>query len=301
VGQRQFEPGPLRAPSFGEERDLSQSETRPKRHFDICLLAGIVIAAGAAIAGLRSTGINPAYFLQPTGAFIVLGGSFGVMLITTPGHSLINSFRRIFQLFAPASGGAEALIEEIVKCARVSRRDGPAGLEALASKTTNPFLRDALMLACDFNDHAQLQGTLETSLRLRERQGEADARTFEVAGGFAPTIGIMGTVVGLIEVMRQFSSMQSVGYGIGTAFVSTIYGLALANLAMLPLAHRIRARVADAVETQELIVEGVLCIAAGVHPAMIRARLRSFLRAEGAVTRKTDEVPIGARAKGVSA
>ncbi len=111
----------------------------------------------------------------------------------------------------------------------------------------------------------------------------------------------MGTVVGLIEVMRQFFNMQSVGYGIGTAFVSTIYGLALANLVMLPIAHRIRARVADAVETQELIVEGVLCIAAGVHPAMIRARLRSFLRNEGGIERKADELLMGGRAKGVSA
>ena len=231
----------------------------------------------------------------------MLGGSLGVMLITTPGHSLMSSFRQIFRLFAPAPEGAEALVEEIVKCARVSRRDGPAGLEALASKTRNPFFRDSLLLVCDFNDHAQLEGTLETSLRLHERQGEADARTFEVAGGFAPTIGIMGTVVGLIEVMRQFSSMQSVGYGIGTAFVSTIYGLALANLVMLPIAHRIRARVADAVETQELIVEGVLCIASGVHPAMIRARLRAFLRNEGEIERKADELLMGARAKGMNA
>ncbi|MGA3026336.1 MAG: MotA/TolQ/ExbB proton channel family protein [Bryobacteraceae bacterium] len=290
---------------------MSQSETPSRgprgsrRHFDICLLAGIAIAAGSAIAGIRSTGINPAYFLQPTGAFIVLGGSLGVMLITTPGHSLIHSFRRIFQLFSPASGGTEALVEEIVRCARVSRRDGPAGLEALAAKAGDPFLRDALTLACDVNDRGQLQGTLETALRMRERQGEVDAKTFEVAGGFAPTIGIMGTVVGLIEVMRQFSSMQSVGYGIGTAFVSTIYGLALANLVMLPIAHRIRARVAEAAETQELIVEGVVCIADGVHPALIRARLRSFLRTGDDTPRNTlaqpNELAAGSGARGVSA
>jgi chemotaxis protein MotA len=290
---------------------LSQSETKPKvsagkrRHFDVCLLAGIVIATGAAIAGLRSTSINPAYFLQPTGAFIVLGGSLGVMLITTPGHSLIHSFRRVFQLFAPVSAGPEAVVEEIVRCARVSRRDGQAGLESLAARVGDPFLRDALTLACDVNDHDQLQGTLETALRLRERQGEVDAKTFEVAGGFAPTIGIMGTVVGLIEVMRQFSSMQLVGFGIGTAFVSTIYGLALANLVMLPIAHRIRARVAEAVEIQEMIVEGVVCIADGVHPALIRARLRSFLRTNDDTARNTltqpGAVPAPAKARGVSA
>jgi chemotaxis protein MotA len=283
---------------------LSQSETR-RRRFDVCLLAGILIAVGAAIAGIRSTGINPAYFLQPTGAFIVLGGSLGVMLITTPGHSLYHSFRRVSQLFLPASGGLEALIEDIVRCARVSRRDGPAGLEALAARAADPFLRDALMLASDFNDHAQLQGTLETALRMRERQGDADARTFEIAGGFAPTIGIMGTIVGLIEVMRQFSSLQSVAYGIGTAFVSTIYGLALANLVMLPLANRIRARVAEAVERQELIVEGVVSIVDGVHPTMVRARLRSFLRTKDKAPDDELSMPAelaaGAKARGVIA
>jgi len=256
---------------------LFQTETS-RRRFDACLIAGILIAAGAAFAGLRSTGIDPAWFLQPTGAFIVLGGSLGVMLITTPGHSLIHSLRRVLQLFAPAYGGSEALVEEIIRCARIARRDGPRGLEALAKRAPDPFLREALTLASDFNDHAQLQATLETSLRLCERQGETDARTFEVAGGFAPTIGIIGTVVGLIQVMRQFSSMQSVGAGIGTAFVSTLYGLALANLVLLPIAHRIRARVAETVELQELIVEGVVCMAEGVHPTLIRARLRSFLR-----------------------
>ncbi len=286
---------------------MSQSETPSKnpggsrRRFDVCLLAGIAIAAGAAVAGLRSTGINASYFLQPAGAFIVLGGSLGVMLITTPGHSLVCSLRQVFRLFVPLSGGAETLIEEIVRCARVSRRDGAAGLEAQAARAGNQFLRDALTLACDVNDHDQLQGTLETALRLRERQGETDARTFEVAGGFAPTIGIMGTVVGLIEVMRQFSGGQSVGYGIGTAFVSTIYGLAMANLVMLPIAHRIRARVAEAVETQELIVEGVLCIADGVHPALIRARLRSFLRTGESIAVKAGEPAAVARARGASA
>ena len=268
---------------LAEERGLSQTgkasgTRRLWRRFDVCLLAGIAVAVGAAIAGLRSTGIRPSYFFQPTGAFIVLGGTLGVMLLTTPGDALLSSLRRVLRLFSPASGGAEALIEEIAICARASRREGPVGLEVLAKKAANPFLRDSLMLVCDVNDREQIQDTLETALRLRERQGEADVRTFEVAGGFAPTIGIMGTVVGLIEVMRQFGSIQAVGYGIGTAFLSTLYGLAAANLLLLPVAHRIRARAAEELEIQELIAEGVVSIADGIHPALIRARLREFVR-----------------------
>jgi chemotaxis protein MotA len=123
-----------------------------------------------------------------------------------------------------------------------------------------------------------LQTAIENELKLRERQGETDAKTLEVAGGFAPTVGILGTVVGLIEVLRHFTDFAAVGGGIGMAFVSTIYGLGLANLVLLPLGARIRATVAETFETQELILEGVLCVADGLHPSMIRVKLGAFLR-----------------------
>ena len=124
----------------------------------------------------------------------------------------------------------------------------------------------------------ELLSTLETKVRLRERQGEMDARVLEVAGGFAPTIGVLGTVVGLIEVLRQFSNLSAVALGIGTAFVSTIYGLALANLLLLPIAHRIRAGVAETFETEEMMVEGWLCLFDGTHHSLVRERLTNFLR-----------------------
>jgi chemotaxis protein MotA len=135
-----------------------------------------------------------------------------------------------------------------------------------------------LLLAVDVQQRSELQSALEDKVRLRERQGEADARILEVAGGFAPTIGVVGTVVGLIDVFRQFSTLSSVVNGVGTAFVSTIYGLVLANLVLLPAAQRIRARVAELFETQELMMEGVLCVYDGIHPAVMRQRLRCFLR-----------------------
>jgi chemotaxis protein MotA len=130
----------------------------------------------------------------------------------------------------------------------------------------------------DIGSREELRAVLETELRMRERQGETDAKTLDVAGGFAPTIGIIGTVVGLIQVMRHFGNLESVGFGIGTAFVSTIYGLALANLLLLPAAHRIRARAAQNFEIQELIIEGVLALADDVHPALIRMRLSAYIR-----------------------
>jgi chemotaxis protein MotA len=276
------------------------AETDRGRHFDFTLLLGIAIAVGAAVLGMASTGVGLSYFLQPTGIVIVLGGTMGVLLVTTPGHSLINSARRVVGLFSAPVMNREALLDEIAQLARLARTKGLLAIEPLTEQASDGFLRDALLLALDVNDRAELAAALETELRLKERQGETDAKALEVAGSFAPTLGILGTVVGLIEVMRQFSNLQTVGYGIGTAFVSTIYGLALANLILLPAAHRVRARVAENFEIQEMIIEGVLCLVDQVHPSLIRRRLSAYLRAPGARDANRIGNPLGMRTESKS-
>ncbi len=245
---------------------------------DIFLLTGIAIAFAATIFGLQAAGVSWNYFMQPIAAAVVLGGTTGIMLVTTPRRSLRQSMRRVMTLLSAPENDREVLIDEIVDYARRARKTGGIlGLEPFAQKASHPHLRHALGLAVDIPNQAELRSVFETQLHMAERQGEADAKTLEVAGGFAPTLGIIGTVIGLIQVLRQFSNLSTVGYGIGTAFVSTIYGLALANLFLLPVAQRIRARAADSFETQELIMEGVLAIVESAHPAVIRMRLVSFL------------------------
>jgi chemotaxis protein MotA len=271
----------------------AQDRVRPRRSVDTVFVLGLVVAVGAIVAGIAAAGISVTYFLQPAGALIVIGGTLGVMLVTTPKNSLLHSFRRVMDLISSEEVNREALIEEIIFYARVARRSSLLSLEPLAAQAAHPFLGQALQLALDVGNRAELQAVLETELRMRERQGETDAKTLEVAGGFAPTIGIIGTVVGLIEVLRHFANLQSVGFGIGTAFVSTIYGLAMANLLLLPAAHRIRARVAENFEVQELIIEGVLALADHVHPALIRLRLGAYLRQRNALSRD-EVVPSGA-------
>jgi chemotaxis protein MotA len=256
----------------------AQDSARPGRRLDLLFIAGVAVALGAALAGIHAAGISVSYFLQPTGALIVLGGTLGVMLVTTPRHSLIHSLRRVLDLGTTREVSRASLIEQIIFYTRVARRGGVSAVEPLLARAEHPFLAQALQLAIDIGNRAQLQIVLENELRMRERQGESDAKALEVAGGFAPTIGILGTVVGLIEVLRQFSNLQAVGAGIGTAFVSTIYGLALANLLLLPAAHRIRARVAEDFETQEMIIEGVLSFMDTEHPSLIRMRLGAYLR-----------------------
>jgi chemotaxis protein MotA len=256
----------------------AQDRARPRRRTDVIFVLGLVVALGAIVSGIAAAGISITYFFQPAGALIVIGGTLGVMLVTTPRDSLVHSFRHVLDLISSDEVKREALIEEIILYARVARRGSLLALEPLVPQAAHPFLGQALQLALDVSNRAELQTVLETELRMRERQGETDAKTLEVAGGFAPTIGIIGTVVGLIEVLRHFANLQSVGFGIGTAFVSTIYGLAMANLLLLPAAHRIRARVAENFEIQEMIIEGVLSLTDNVHPALIRLRLSAYMR-----------------------
>jgi chemotaxis protein MotA len=256
----------------------AQDRARPRRRTDVIFVLGLVVALGAIVSGIAAAGISITYFFQPAGALIVIGGTLGVMLVTTPRDSLVHSFRHVLDLISSDEVKREALIEEIIFYARVARRGSLLALEPLVPQAAHPFLGQALQLALDVSNRAELQTVLETELRMRERQGETDAKTLEVAGGFAPTIGIIGTVVGLIEVLRHFANLQSVGFGIGTAFVSTIYGLAMANLLLLPAAHRIRARVAENFEIQEMIIEGVLSLTDNVHPALIRLRLSAYMR-----------------------
>lgn len=266
------------APALKQVLKRTGEPPQAVRRIDLFMLAGIVVAIVAVIAGIAATGIRLSYFLQPTGVLIVLGGTLGVTLVTTPRRALQNSARRVIGLAWEPRIDREKLIAEIMSYVRAARIKGLLGIEAMIEESTHDFLRESLRLALDIRQRSELESALATKLRLRERQGETDAKTLEVAGGFAPTIGILGTVVGLIDVLRQFSNLSSVATGLGTAFVSTIYGLGLANLLLLPMAHRIRAVVAESFENEELIVEGTLSIVDGLHPSLVRERLDAYLK-----------------------
>lgn len=249
---------------------------------DLGLILGLAIAAAAMVAGVGSTGINLGYFFQPTGALIVIGGTIGVTLISSPRTALARALHRVACLFRPMySSSQEATIEELLEFARIARNMGILRIEPSLARARNPFLRQVLALALDAKNREEFRTALDTMLRARERQGEIDARVLETAGGFAPTIGVLGTVVGLIDALRHFSDLGTVSAAVGTAFVSTLYGLALANLVLLPAAHRIRGTAEDDSQADELIAEGCLGIYDTIHPTMLRDRLNGYLRSDG--------------------
>lgn len=247
-----------------------------RKRVDQWMLAGLALTFAAVVAGIAATKVPAAYFLQPSGLLIVLGGTLGATIVTTPKHALHSAVRRAWGLWCERGPARAELVDEILSYVRLARTKGIVALEPAVRDSRHEFLRESLALALDVHK-PDLQAALGTQIRLQERRGEADARTLEIAGGFAPTIGVLGTVVGLIDALRRFSDLSAVAGGVGTAFASTLYGIGLANLLLLPLAQRIRAAVAADFEIQELILEGVVCILDGVHPALAAERLKAFL------------------------
>ncbi len=255
---------------------IDQSSHQTRKHPDAWMLAGIAIIAAAMAAGIAWAKIPISYFFQPSGILIVIGGTLGATIVTTPKRALQDAARRVVDLWWEHGEGRAELVDEIMSYVRLARLKGLLSIEPAIRESRHEFLRECLTLALDVQKN-ELQPAMETRMRMRERRGDADARTLEIAGGFAPTIGVLGTVVGLIDVLRRFSDVTAVASGVGTAFASTLYGIGLANLLLLPLAHRIRAAVAAGLEKEELILEGVGCILDGVHPALAAERLKAFL------------------------
>jgi chemotaxis protein MotA len=173
------------------------------------------------------------------------------------------------------------IVEEIVEYANRARRDGILALEKTAETASDAFLRKALMMAIDGVDSQTLRDTLEVAISQEEEHGEDGAKAFEAAGGYSPTVGIIGAVLGLIHVMSNLSDINAVGHGIAAAFVATIYGVAVANIVFLPLGGRIKLGVREQASVREMMLTGVLAIQAGMNPKLVRERLLQFIHEHG--------------------
>jgi chemotaxis protein MotA len=166
--------------------------------------------------------------------------------------------------------------EEIIEYATKARKNGIVSLEQEAAEIEDPFLRKALNLAVDGADLQELRSMMELQIAVDEHRVEAEARVFESAGGYAPTIGIIGAVMGLIQVMKHLANIDEVGHGIAVAFVATVYGVGASNLFFLPVANKIKARAHEETERRELILEGVVGIVEGLNPKLIRSKLEIY-------------------------
>jgi len=246
--------------------------TRP----DLASIGGLLLAVGGILVGLMMDGGKMKDVQQFSAALIVLGGTIGAVMVTTPLKVLLGAAGRLGSVFMESAHSADALIEEIIGYATQARKQGIVSLEQQAATIADPFLKKALNLAIDGIDLSQLRSIMELEIGLMEHHGEAEAKVFEAAGGYAPTVGIIGAVLGLMQVMKNLANIDEVGHGIATAFVATVYGVAVANLFFLPAANKLKARVKEQVQLRELALEGVLSLVEGLNPKLIRTKLEAY-------------------------
>ncbi|HEY2545832.1 MAG TPA: flagellar motor protein [Candidatus Acidoferrum sp.] len=238
--------------------------------------AGLVIALGGILAGLLLEGGRMAQVLQPTAAIIVFGGTLGAVMLQFPLRVVVAAFRSLGQVFFDNSRDPQSLIGEIVGYAHKARKDGIVALDSELEAIRDPFLKKTLMLAIDGTEPQEIRKMMELELDNQSEHDENIPKVFESAGGFSPTIGIIGAVLGLIQVMQHLDDIGEVGRGIAVAFVATLYGVGAANLFFLPSAGKIKMRMRQEQTRREMVLEGVISILEGMNPRMIETKLMGF-------------------------
>jgi chemotaxis protein MotA len=245
---------------------------------DLGTLLGLVIGIGMILGGDLIEGGKISQILQPTAAMIVFGGTIGATMIQFPLRTFLRAIKAVKTALVEPKHQAAKLIEDIVGFATIARKDGIVALEGAIPDGTHPFLRRAILMAVDGADSAAMRIALEASIAQSEEDGEDIAKVYETAGGYAPTIGIIGAVLGLIQVMSHLSDIEKVGEGIATAFVATIYGVGFANIICLPLGGKLKLRNREAIAVREIMLEGALAIQEGMNPKLVRERLSTLVQ-----------------------
>jgi chemotaxis protein MotA len=244
---------------------------------DKSTFGGIVLALAGIGLGLVLDGGKIAQVIQPTAAMIVLGGTIGAVLVQFPLPIVMQACGQLKDVFLNKKSESDALVQNLLRYALKARKEGILSLDGELGKIQDPFLKESLMLAIDGVKAHELRKMMELQLDYRGEKDENVAKVFESAGGFAPTIGIIGAVLGLIQVMQHLQDINEVGKGIAVAFVATIYGVASANLFFLPCAGKLRIKTRERQVVQEMTLEAVLSIVEGVNPRALEMQLRRYM------------------------
>lgn len=244
---------------------------------DFASVGGVLLAIIGIVGGLVIEGGSIAQITQPTAMMIVLGGTMGAVMLQFPMNIFLAALKQFMRVFFATGTPSESIVLQLVAFAVKARKSGIVSLDADLRSVEDPFLKQALMLAVDGTEPAAVRQIMGLELENRAEGEERIPQVFESAGGFAPTVGIIGAVIGLIQVMQRLDNISAVGRGIATAFVATIYGVGLANLVFLPAAGKLRIRQQEEQMVNEMMLEGVISIQEGMNPRMIEIKLRTFL------------------------
>jgi chemotaxis protein MotA len=250
--------------------------SKSKQSFDPTFVIGLLIAAVCILGGLVLEKGEIKDITQVTAALIVLGGTAGAVVVSTPMPTLVSAMKRAPSVLRGGDGNAGELLEKLVGFSVTARRTGITSLEKAIDEQESRFLRKGMTLLIDGFTAEEIRLLLETDMDLEERRADGDAKVFDAAGGYAPTIGIIGAVLGLIQVMKHLDQMQEVGRGIAVAFVATVYGVSAANLLFIPMASKIRSQAKLRSKTSEMILEAITAIQDGKNPRVVRQLLEPY-------------------------
>ena len=245
---------------------------------DILTVIGVIIGFAAIIGGNFLEGGHLSALVNGPAALIVLGGTIGAAVLQTPKDVLLRSVKLFVWMIKPPTDDFDELHDKIVDWARVARKNGLLGLEKVAMTEAASYSKKGLQLLVDGNEPEQIRTVMELELYARERRNIEAAKVYEAMGGYAPTIGIIGAVMGLIHVMGNLADPSMLGGGIAVAFVATIYGVGIANLFFIPTANKLQAYARHESHVREMLIEGLMAIADGDNPRNISEKLQGFYR-----------------------
>jgi chemotaxis protein MotA len=227
-------------------------------------------------AVLKGAGLHS--LLSAAAFVVVIVGTLASTLVQTPMDVMRRALTLLPWVIKPPHHAPEKLINKLVEWSSVSRRQGLLGLEPIMERELDPFLRKGLQLVVDGGDPDSIRSTLEVDMHVREAADIRAAKVFEGMGIYAPTLGIIGAVLGLMAVMQNLADPSKLGKGIAAAFVATVYGIGLANLLFLPVANKLKVAVHNQAQLHEMLIEGLIAIAQGENPRNIESRLRGYLQ-----------------------
>ncbi|MBN2321143.1 MAG: flagellar motor protein [Acidobacteria bacterium] len=261
-----------------------------KSILDVASLIGIVVGIVAILGGQALEGGHIGSILQPTAALIVFGGTFGACLLQYRLSAVLASFKAIVKVFLDPKTNNREVIREIIRLANKARKEGVIALEQDVQQIEDRFLRRALTMAMDGIEPKVLRDTMELEISNLEDEAEEPIKFWAAAGGYSPTIGILGAVLGLIHVMENLSDPSKLGSGIAVAFVATVYGVGFANLIYFPFSGKLKTKVKSQLVTKEIMLVGVIGILEGENPRLIDDKLSSYLtRSEQEEAQKEEE------------
>lgn len=244
---------------------------------DVLSLLGVAIGLIAILGGNWLEGGHLSALLNAPAALIVIGGTVGAATLQTPLPTLKLAIKHLAYIVWPPALDFKGGVSKIVRWAMAARKEGLLGLETVADSEKDLFARKGLQLLVDGSEPDSIRGVMELESDLREQRDINAAKFYESMGGYSPTIGIIGAVLGLIHVMGNLADPSKLGPGIATAFVATIYGVSLANLFLLPVAGKLRVQARVESQYREMLIEGVIAIAEGENPRAIELKLNGFV------------------------